>query len=185
MPAGLVLPASPWVETCVQRYLQTRRPGLALDLACGEGRHARFLSLAGFQVLAVDKTTPGGELGDRTEFVLSDLETELWPLSGQCFDLVVVTNYLHRPHFDRVLDCVAEQGVLIYETFMQGNGQWGSPKNPDFLLRPNELLERCKGLNVLQFEQGLRQSPTPAMIQRVMAIRGDWSDIQSLSQLRI
>ena len=64
-------------------------------------------------------------------------------------------------------------GVLIYETFMVGNERFGKPSNPEFLLRPNELLERLAGeWTIVAFEQGEVQSPRPAVVQRICAVRG-------------
>jgi SAM-dependent methyltransferase len=161
----------------------------ALDLACGGGRHARYLAAQGFDVHAVDKQVPLETLGERARFEQLDLEapgaaTQAWPLPSDAYDLIVVTNYLYRPSFQRILECLKAGGVLVYETFMDGNAQFGSPKNPDFLLRPGELLELTKSLQVLAFEQGLRVEPSMAMIQRVMCIKGDWTEIQSLTHLK-
>jgi hypothetical protein len=63
--------------------------------------------------------------------------------------------------------------VLIYETFMTGNATLGKPSNPDFLLRPGELLERVGArLTVIAFEQGRIERPKPAYVQRVCAFAG-------------
>lgn len=177
---------SPWVEQCLGRIERPEGRRLtALDLACGSGRHSKYLAQCGFDVLAVDKNKPEElEAVKGVRFSQMDLEADLWPLSGQGFDVIVVTNYLYRPFWNELLACLNPSGILIYETFMLGNEQFGSPKNPDFLLRPGELLERCKGLQVIGFEQGLRLNPTPAMIQRIAAVLGDWSEIQSQSKLK-
>ena len=65
-----------------------------------------------------------------------DLEGEAWPLAGERFDAIVVTNYLHRPWFAALLDALADDGVLLYETFAAGNEAYGRPSNPAFLLEP-------------------------------------------------
>jgi hypothetical protein len=67
---------------------------------------------------------------------------------------------------------LGEGGVLIYETFMIGNERLGQPRNPEFLLRPGELLDACAGLTILAFEQGEVIEPRPAMIQRIAAVSG-------------
>lgn len=178
---------STWVRSCIEGLLVAGavKPGLrALDLACGGGRHALYLASLGYSVLAVDKNTPETEWPANVEFECLDLEQPEWPLAGQQYDLIVVTNYLHRPHFANLLaNLKSEKAVLVYETFMDGNAQFGSPKNPSFLLQPGELLDRLSGLNVLRFEQGLRGTTSPAMIQRAMAITGAWSEIQSVTTI--
>ena len=88
--------------------------------------------------------------------------------------MVVVTNYLHRPHFAALLECIADGGVLFYETFMTGNERFGKPSSPDFLLASDELYERARagGLTVAAFEQGEIAAPRPACVQRIVARRG-------------
>lgn len=172
---------SPWVRHGVAavRSALPAKPR-ALDLACGGGRHAAFMAMLGFDVLAVDISPPSQGLTEGVVFRQLDLEQTQWPLEGEHFDLIVVTNYLHRPHFEALLrNLQPSGGVIIYETFMQGNAQFGSPRNPDFLLKPGELLSLLGGLNILAFEQGFRAVPSPAMIQRAVAISGDAGALQS------
>lgn len=147
---------SAWVE----RFAALVAPGSSvLDLASGRGRHARLFARRGGRVLAVDRDADAlaaleGVVG--VETLHADLEGARWPLAGRRFDAIVVTHYLHRPRFDAVLDCLAPDGLLLYETFARGNERHGSPSNPAFLLEPGELMSRCAGrLTVLAFEQGL------------------------------
>lgn len=155
---------SPWVVRWAPRVAR----GPVLDLACGGGRHSRFFRNLGFDVVALDRAPLEME-GIR--FVQADLEcNDPWPLPGQRFGAIVVTNYLHRPLYPRILDSLAEGGVLIYETFMLGNERFGRPSNPDFLLRPGELLEAFKPLEVLGFEEGDVAQPKAAVMQRLCAV---------------
>jgi len=145
--------------------------GPLLDVASGAGRHARLFLERGIEVVAVDRepqTLPQG-----IRFVRADLEDgSPWPFAGQRFAAIVVTNYLHRPLFPHLLGSLGEGGVLIYETFMLGNEKFGRPSNPEFLLRPGELLEAFGALQAAGFEQGRVERPKPAMIQRLCALRG-------------
>jgi hypothetical protein len=95
-----------------------------------------------------------------------------WPFPGRRFAAVVVTNYLHRPLFPRLVESLEEGAVLIYETFMLGNERYGKPSNPSFLLRPGELLEAFASLALVAFEQGVLERPKKAVVQRICAIRG-------------
>lgn len=181
--ANPAMAPSPWVRECLQSLHANEvvKPGMrALDLACGGGRHALYMASLGYTVHAVDKTRPETLWPANVRFEIMDLEQGTWPLAGQQYDLIVVTNYLHRPHFKNLLANLKSHGaVLVYETFMDGNAQFGSPRSPDFLLQPNELLSCMSSLNILRFEQGFRSIPGPAMIQRAMGITGTWSEIQS------
>ncbi len=107
----------------------------------------------------------------RVQTLCTDIESGPWPLAGRRFGAIVVTNYLHRPLFSALLDALEADGVLIYETFAQGNERFGKPSNPDFLLRPGELLEVVRDrLRVLAFEDLFVDAPRPAMVQRVCAV---------------
>ncbi len=150
--------------------------GKVLDLACGSGRHARFLAGLGYPVLAVDRDAEALAGLSTIEGIttrLLDLEGEEWPLAGQVFDGIVVTNYLWRPRLPDVLALLAPGGVLIYETFMVGNAAYGKPSNPDFLLQAGELrqLAAAAGLREVDYAEGYVASPKPAMRQAVCAIR--------------
>jgi SAM-dependent methyltransferase len=151
------------------RWAPQVRVGPVLDLASGEGRHARFFKDLGFDVVAVDRIPTPLE-GIR--FVQADLEDgSPWPLEGEQFGAIVVANYLHRPLFPRLAESLAPGGVLIYETFMAGNERFGKPSNPAFLLRPGELKAAFSSLDVLGFEEGEVREPKPAMVQRICAAR--------------
>ena len=140
-----------------------------LDLACGGGRHAKFFHDLGFDVVAVDRERADLE-GIR--FVMADLEDgSPWPLPGERFGAIVVTNYLHRPLFPHILAALAPRSVLIYETFMAGNERFGRPSNPQFLLEPGELRKAFASLEELGFEEGEVERPKRAVIQRICALK--------------
>ena len=149
-----------------------------LDLACGSGRHARLFLTRGHPVTALDRDVSGladiaGQQG--LEIVQADLEDgSPWPLAGRRFGAVVVVNYLWRPLFPDIIATVGAGGVLLYETFAAGNEAYGPPSNPDFLLRPGELLEAVRGeLQIVAYEHGYLDQPRPAVQQRICAVRSD------------
>jgi SAM-dependent methyltransferase len=145
-----------------------------LDLAAGGGRHTRLLLDMGFSVTAVDRDVAGLQqlAGGRCDIQQRDLETDApWEL-GEGYDGIVVTNYLHRPLLAPITTALAPGGVVIYETFALGNERFGRPRNPDFLLRPGELLGAFAALTIAAYEQGEVKRPRPAVIQRIAAING-------------
>jgi SAM-dependent methyltransferase len=147
--------------------------GRVLDIACGNGRHARFFAGRGHPVEAVDrdpaKLAPlAGIPGISARS--ADLEGGQWPFPGERFAGIVVANYLHRPLFPHLLAALAAGGVLIYETFAAGNERYGRPSNPAFLLRPGELLDVVHGrLRVIAYEDLEVSEPRPAVVQRICA----------------
>jgi SAM-dependent methyltransferase len=148
-----------------------------LDLAAGGGRHTALLRDRGYRIVAVDRD-PGALTrrfaGDPAVEIRSlDLEDGgPWRL-GQGFDGIVVTNYFHRPLFAPMIDALAPGGAVLYETFMLGNERFGKPSNPDFLLKPGELLAAFgPALTVVAFEQGIVDEPRPAALQRIAAVKG-------------
>lgn len=147
-----------------------------LDLACGRGRHGRWLAAQGHRVLAVDRDGEAlASLADVAGLTTlqADLEGGDWPLAGRQFGGIVVTHYLHRPLLPYLAECLLPGGLLIYETFMAGNERFGKPSRPDFLLQPGELLDfaRQQGLQVLAYEAGEVARPKPAMMQRLAAFK--------------
>jgi len=149
-----------------------------LDVACGAGRHCRLLRAAGHTVLAIDRDLGGVEdlrCDPGTELLQRDLEDGgPPPWQPGSFSAVVVTNYLHRPLLPALVAAVASGGLLIYETFAEGNARFGRPSNPAFLLRPGELLAAVLGeLRVLAYEDLVIDEPRPAAIQRIAARRGE------------
>jgi len=143
--------------------------GTVLDVACGSGRHANFFLSKSLKVVAVDRE-PQQIPGAR--FIRADLEDgSPWPLPGERFEGIIVTNYLNRPLMRILKESLAEGGVLIYETFMLGNERFGKPSNPAFLLQPGELLEAFRDLTIKGFEEGEVRDPKPAMIQRLCAVQ--------------
>ena len=159
----------------IVRFAPLVAPGArVLDLACGAGRHTRFMADRGCRVLAVDREPRLDEaLGQRTEVEVraADLERGAWPLGDERFDAIIVTNYLHRPLFPYLFDVLARGGVLLYETFAVGNEAFGKPSNPAFLLAPRELLDAFSRLRVIAYEDGYVDTPRPAMVQRLAAVK--------------
>ena len=165
----LASPPSEWVLRCAPLI---RAGGRVLDVACGRGRHTRFLIQSGFQVEAVDRDVSALAFLAGVVTRQADLEGEPWPYSAEEFDGIVVTNYLYRPLFLRLFEALAVGGVLIYETFSEGNQLLGRPRNPDYLLNSGELLEQVNGwLEVNAYEELCVVENNRAVVQRICAVK--------------
>ena len=160
-------PTSNWVT----RWSQLLPAGCnVLDVACGHGRHMRHFAALGHPVIGVDRNPEAiAAVSPLGEAICADIENGPWPLQGRTFGGVVVTNYLWRPLWPRILASLAPNGVLIYETFSAGNESVGKPSRPDFLLQPAELLTVCKDLRIVAFEEGFLAQPE-RFVQRIVAV---------------
>lgn len=162
----------PWV----QRHAELVPSGPVLDLACGKGRHGRFFLELGYPVTFIDKDISGvTDLFSQdnsphnhspynianTQLIKHDLENNSpWPFHTNQFSGVVVTNYLHRPLLSQLITTLKPGGIIIYKTFSAGNEQFGKPKNPDFLLKENELRSAFnKQFQEIAFFQGREMNP--------------------------
>jgi tellurite methyltransferase len=125
-------------------------PSKGLDIGCGAGRDLVYLAMHGWQMTGIDyipaalqraqQLAVSQQVSIHTECL--DLETGTDPFIGYAtgqFDLITVARYLHRPLFPWMKRILKPGGILIYQTFMQGSEQFGSPRNPNFLLKPGEL----------------------------------------------
>lgn len=165
----------PWIA---ERAASCTGSETVLDLACGAGRHGRcFLEYectVTFCDIDVSKVVDLREASSAT-VMEADLEAQPWPFGASVtFDLVVVANYLWRPTLNALFQLVRPGGELLYQTFGVGNGRFGKPSNPDFLLKEGELLR----LSAPNFEQvdyfhGEVDHPKPAIIQRLHARRSN------------
>jgi SAM-dependent methyltransferase len=171
-------PPSPWIVRFAPLIT-----GNVLDIACGSGRHTRYFLSRGHRVTAIDcDLSRMADLQDCAELEIHEIDLEAssgdGPLPGGPFGGVIVTNYLSRPLLPAIAAAVAADGVLLYETFAVGNQVYGKPSNPDFLLRPGELLDAFGGeLQVVAYEHGAIETPRPAVMQRICAVRRNAGDV--------
>jgi SAM-dependent methyltransferase len=136
--------------------------GVALDVACGRGRHAIWLAERGSSVVALDRSTEAiaslQQEADRRGLPIAasvvDLEAGTVSPGIDTFDVVVVVHYLHRPLFPALIAALRPGGLLIYETFTRAQAARGKPTNPDFLLEEGELRELVQPLEVVDWREG-------------------------------
>jgi len=135
--------------------------GKALDIACGEGRNAIFLAKNGYDVDAVDISAVavknGGNRaereGVRVNFIQADMEQ--YKIQTDVYDLIVNYNYLQRTLVAGIKSGLKKGGVVIFETYTLEQQSIGQPKNPEFLLKPNELLRLFEGIHIFFYREGI------------------------------
>jgi 2-polyprenyl-3-methyl-5-hydroxy-6-metoxy-1,4-benzoquinol methylase len=135
--------------------------GRALDIACGEGRNAIFLAQNGYDVDAVDISTVALERvaeaadheGVKVNPIQADLENYEIPVGT--YDLIINLNYLQRSLVPAIKMGIKKGGAVIFETYTLEQQAIGHPKNPDFLLEPNELLHLFSDLHIFFYREGI------------------------------
>lgn len=171
-PHGTAHAPLPAASEWIQRWSHlVPAGGSVLDVACGHGRHMRWFYDRKHPVTGIDKALEAIEsIAPWGATIVADIEAGPWPLPGQRFAGVVVTNYLWRPLLPTIVDSVAPGGVLLYETFAVGNETVGRPARAEFLLRPGELLQACRDLRIVAYEEGFLDAPA-RFVQRIAAVR--------------
>ncbi|MGM0664898.1 MAG: class I SAM-dependent methyltransferase [Thermodesulfobacteriota bacterium] len=137
--------------------------GSVLDVAMGYGRNALFLAGSGFQVEGVDvspEAVAGAlkaakEAGVQLTARVADLEDGQYSISPEAYDVIICFNYLHRPLIPAIREGVRIGGIVVYETFIVDQARFGRPRNPDHLLRHNELLHMFRDFRCLRYHEGL------------------------------
>lgn len=154
-------PPSPFVVDALSRLGPPHGDARAIDVACGRGRHALLLARTGYAVLGVDWAVPAlrslrkKACHERLPVACLATDVSTWSPPEDRYTVVLSTNYLDRRCFERLRRAVAPGGVLLLETFLDGQQHYGHPTNPDYLLRPGELAQICRGWDVLHAHEGL------------------------------
>lgn len=136
--------------------------GRALDVAMGAGGNAIFLAHKGFDVEGVDISPEvvgkalelARESGVALRAQVADLEENFYIESG-AYDVIICFNYLQRSLISRIKDGLRKGGMVVYETFIVDQVQFGKPKNPDYLLNHNELLHLFHDFRCLCYREGV------------------------------
>ena len=138
------------------------RSGDALDIACGRGRNALWLAARGLRTLAIDRDAAAVQFvreealrrGVPVTAEVVDLETGFTAFAEAAYDVIVVVHYLYRPLFPALKAALRPGGLLVYETFSRGQEHRGHPRNPAFLLEPDELRELVQPLEIVVEREG-------------------------------
>jgi hypothetical protein len=84
--------------------------------------------------------------------VQADLEAARLPEA--VYDLIVNFNYLQRSLIPQLHSALKIGGHIIFESYLIDQKQIGHPKNPDYLLGHNELLQLFAAARVLYYREG-------------------------------
>jgi len=146
--------------------IQLLPKGRTLDVAMGSGRNALYLAKMGFEVEGVDISqdavnhalefarTSGVKLKAR----VVDLEKN-FHIEEHAYDVIICFNYLQRSLIHYIRDGLQVGGIVVYETYIIDQAKFGKPKNPDYLLKHNELLDMFHGFRCLRYREGILEGP--------------------------
>ena len=171
--ASVRAPALFVVEQC-----ERLPPGRALDVACGDGRHAVYLARRGWVVDAIDFAYAGlarlRDVARRERLPVAAVQADLerFPLPLERYDLIVNTRYLQRSLFPALCAAVRPGKWILFETFLRAHAQLGHPRNPAFLLDPGELAARFREFEILAYREGRCDTEGgPAVLAQMLARR--------------
>lgn len=162
----------------VARVLADLRPGRALDVGAGEGRHALWLAARGWTVTAVDFSRVGVERGAAearaaglaVDWQVADATTWV-PPEGAAYDLVLVV-YMHLPKdvVQRATSWLAPGGSLVVLGHALRNlaDGVGGPQDPSILHTPEALRDKASGLHIARCEEVVRPTPDGDAIDVVL-----------------
>ncbi len=150
--------------------------GRALDVAMGGGRNAIYLAKMGFEVEGVDISAEAvrsalesaRRVGVTIRAQIADLEGD-YCIKKDAYDVIVCFNYLQRSLIPQIKDGLRKGGMVVYETFIIDQAQFGKPRNPDYLLKYNELLDMFRDFRCLRYREGVM--PGPKAIASIVAQR--------------
>jgi len=153
-----------------------RPDGPVLDLASGDGHNGLFLAAKGLSVVLADRSDEALSKVQEAADVLQGKVT-IWkvdleraggnPLKEDEYCAILVFRYLHRPLMPCIRKALRTGGFLLYYTYTLDQAQFGKPRNPDFLLKPGELMNWFKDWHVLHHFEGIQENPRRAIAQIV------------------
>jgi len=136
--------------------------GRAIDVAMGTGQNAIYLAKMGFDVAGIDispeAVNTALELAQKAGVTISaevaDLEGS-YHIEKDAYDVIICFYYLQRSLVLQIKDGLRKGGMIVYETFIVDQIQFGKPNNPDYLLKHNELLNLFRNFRCLRYREGI------------------------------
>ena len=148
------IPQTPLELVSTYSKLATGRQ--ALDIACGMGRHSRYLALEGFSVDALDISSVAiDNLQGIENITAKEVDFDTYSLEKDKYDLIVCSYFLERKLFVQMIEALRPNGLILIETFLHHPDNERVPSNPAFRLNEGELEatfdDRCELLHIVEF----------------------------------
>ncbi len=162
----------------IQDYAKFSSGKQALDIACGMGRHSKYLVSKSFDVDALDISSVAiSQLQGLPHLHAKEVDFDTYALPKETYDLIVCVYFLKRSLFTQMIDALKPNGILLMETFLHDEGNERAPSNPAFLLNEGELEaafeDRCELLHISEYEdrdyQGYKTMKTQMVARKKVA----------------
>lgn len=133
--------------------------GCALDLACGLGANALLLASHGLETHAWDYAETALErLQANAQSQQLQIHTQVRdiiasPPPADTYDVIVVCHFLDRRLRTALVKSLKPNGLLFYQTFTRTVVNEAGPKNPQFRLADNELLNLFSELQMVIYRE--------------------------------
>jgi cyclopropane fatty-acyl-phospholipid synthase-like methyltransferase len=161
----------------IKKYAHLAIGKQALDIACGNGRHSRYLVSLGFEVDALDISSVAiKQLQGIENIHAKEVDFDSYTLGKEKYDLIVITYFLERKLFSQMIAALKPRGIILMETFLHDEANERIPSNPAFRLNTGELEaffdHTCELLHISEFwdtdYQGFKTMKTSMVARKKM-----------------
>jgi tellurite methyltransferase len=168
----------PFLLSAYSEFLSDTKPGQALDVGGGAGRHAIWLAQKGWQVRLFDVSDVATGLArekaaQRAHEMTGSVSAETVDLNTitsfglEQYELIVVFFFLRRELFPALIQALKPNGTLIYKTYTLEQAKLrGGPADASYLLQPNELRHAFSALHVLHYQESVQEKATAELVAR-------------------
>ncbi len=170
--------SDPFLPSAYSEFLADTKPGIALDVGGGAGRHAIWLAQKGWQVRLLDVSDVATGLARQKATQLADESTgsitaetvdlnTITSFGLEQYELVMVFFFLHRELFPALIQALKPNGILIYKTYTLEQAKLRrGPADASYLLQPNELRQAFSALRVLHYQESVWEKATAELVAR-------------------
>jgi tellurite methyltransferase len=147
--------ANPLLSEFLLDFTMEQPKPVYIDLGCGAGRELVHMAQHGFRAIGYDRMPDCKQRAQSlaassetlVEVLQEDIEADSFNPELQAH-VISVFRFLHRPLLKKIDSWLTPKGFIVYQTFMQGCEKLGSPKNPNYLLKPNELADTFSNFDI-------------------------------------
>lgn len=160
----------PMPAALLQRNGHLIAGGKALDIAMGAGQNAVFLAAHGCDVTGVDRSEAAVALARQhaihNSVILNAAVADIlsYPLADNSFDIILNFYFLERTLLPAIKRALKSNGLLFFETYTIEQTHFGRPRNPDHLLKPNELLLAFFDLFIIFYHERVEEDKAIASL---------------------